>query len=70
MLDETQIDFFRRNGYLILRDVLSQDEKKNLQTWVQEVHDWPTDETSPWMPYEVCMAFLSFFHGICRKKVV
>jgi 2-aminoethylphosphonate dioxygenase len=53
MLSEEQLESFRRNGYLILRDVLSGQETKDLQAWAQEVHDWPTDESSPWMPYEV-----------------
>ncbi|OQU97319.1 HDIG domain-containing protein [Cladophialophora immunda] len=51
-LSEEQVRFFRENGYLILRDVLSEEETKDLQRWAQEVHDWPTDANSPWMPYE------------------
>lgn len=23
----------------------------NLQSWVDEVHDWPTNEACSWMPY-------------------
>lgn len=42
---------FQRNGYLIIRDLLSPSETEDLQDWAQEVHDWPTDEDSPWMPY-------------------
>jgi hypothetical protein len=53
MLSEELLESFRRDGYLILRDVLSVQETTKLQTWAQEVHDWPTDEASPWMPYEV-----------------
>ncbi|KIX95059.1 uncharacterized protein Z520_09369 [Fonsecaea multimorphosa CBS 102226] len=49
---EEQMQFFRKNGYLILRNVLSEEETKDLQRWAQEVHDWPTDANSPWMPYE------------------
>ncbi|KIW89723.1 uncharacterized protein Z519_09879 [Cladophialophora bantiana CBS 173.52] len=52
LLTEEQLQFFRKNGYLILRDVLSEEETKDLQRWAQEVHDWPTDANSPWMPYE------------------
>ncbi|ETI23795.1 hypothetical protein G647_05601 [Cladophialophora carrionii CBS 160.54] len=52
MLSEEQIRFFHQNGYLILRDILSADETQDLQKWAQEVHDWPTDERSPGMPYE------------------
>ena len=43
---------FEKNGFLIIRDLLSPSEAKDLQRWAQEVHDWPNDETSPWMPYE------------------
>ncbi|OAP61447.1 hypothetical protein AYL99_03650 [Fonsecaea erecta] len=52
LLSEQQLQLFRKNGYLILRDVLSEEQTKNLQQWAQEVHDWPTDANSPWMPYE------------------
>ena len=51
---------FEENGYLILRDLLTPDETANLQHWAQEVHDWPTGESSPWMPYEEINA-----HGEC-----
>ncbi|KIX09543.1 uncharacterized protein Z518_00623 [Rhinocladiella mackenziei CBS 650.93] len=51
-LSPEQRQFFRDHGYLILRDVLSKEETKDLQRWAQEVHDWPTNENSPWMPYE------------------
>lgn len=44
--------FFEKNGYLILRDVLSSDEAMKLQKWAQEVHDLPRTEDTPWMPYE------------------
>ena len=44
-------DSFDENGYLIIRDLLSPEETKDLQQWAQEVHDWPNDESSPWMPY-------------------
>lgn len=42
---------FERNGFLIIRDFLLPSETRDLQKWAQEVHDWPTDESSPWMPY-------------------
>lgn len=44
---------FNEDGYLILRDIFSSSETKDLQTWAQEVHDWPVTEDVPWMPYEV-----------------
>lgn len=53
LLTREQLQCFEDSGYLILRDILSEQETKDLQQWAQEVHDWPTDENSPWMPYEV-----------------
>ncbi|KAK5459878.1 hypothetical protein LTS15_004007 [Exophiala xenobiotica] len=52
LLSQEQCRLFDDDGYLILRDVLSSEETGNLQRWAQEVHDWPTAEDSPWMPYE------------------
>lgn len=43
---------FARDGYLILRDVLAPAETTALQTWAQEVHDFPRTDSVPWMPYE------------------
>ena len=51
-LTPDQHAFFARDGYLILRDVLSPAETASLQTWAQEVHDLPRTESVPWMPYE------------------
>ena len=62
-LSQEQCQSFRDNGFLILRDVLSPEETTDMQKWAQEVHDWPTDESSPWMPYEVPLK--GEFHDIC-----
>ena len=43
---------FREDGYLILRNLLSQLETETLQRWAAEVQAWPVDQDSPWMPYE------------------
>jgi len=51
-LAEDQYAFFTKNGYLILRDILSQSEVTSLQNWAQEVHDLPRTREAPWMPYE------------------
>lgn len=53
MVNEDQILFFKKNGYLIIRDLLSPEQAKDLQSWAQEVHDWKPTETSDFMPYEV-----------------
>ena len=55
MLSHEQTQLFHEHGYLIVRDVLSAEETSDLRRWSQEVHDWPTDEDSPWMPYEVAV---------------
>ncbi|OBT59494.1 hypothetical protein VE04_00550 [Pseudogymnoascus sp. 24MN13] len=51
-ISSDQRAFFEKNGYLILKDVLSSDETIKLQKWAQEVHDLPRTEDTPWMPYE------------------
>lgn len=61
-----EIASFDRDGYLIVRDLLSPQETRDLQLFAQEVHDWPTDEASPWMPYAEINA-----HGqqvLCRTE--
>lgn len=50
-LSEADKAFFEDNGYLVVPNLLSAQEAVDVQTWVNEVHDWPTDELSPWMPY-------------------
>jgi hypothetical protein len=53
MVSDKQLEFFKKNGYLIVRDFLTADEVKNLQQWAQEVHDWTPTPGSSFMPYEV-----------------
>jgi hypothetical protein len=52
-LPETQVSSFKDDGFLIVRDALSPEETKALQSWAQEVHDLPRTRDVPWMPYEV-----------------
>ncbi|KAL7935673.1 hypothetical protein V8C35DRAFT_333561 [Trichoderma chlorosporum] len=52
MVNEDQISFFKKNGYLIIRDLLSPEQVIDLQSWAQEVHGWKPTETSEFMPYE------------------
>jgi len=54
MVSEQQVKFFNENGYLIVRDLLSENEIQNLKKWTQEVHDWIVTLDSEFMPYEVC----------------
>ena len=48
-----KIEFFKKNGYIIVRDLLSRSETEQVQKWAQEVHDWPAMPESGFMPYEV-----------------
>lgn len=52
MLSQNQLSFFQGKGYLILRDILSDSEVTDLQTWSQEVHDLPRTQDATYMPYE------------------
>ncbi len=61
-----QKSFFDQNGYLIVRNILSQDEVINLQRWSQEVHDLPRTAETPWMPYEEINA--SGKRVLCRTE--
>lgn len=53
MLSSEQVASFKANGYLIVRDIFSDAETKDLQRWAQEVHDWTPTAESQFMPYEV-----------------
>lgn len=53
MVSSEDIASFKKNGYLIVRDFLSAEEIRDLQSWAQEVHDYEATETSEFMPYEV-----------------
>ena len=53
-LNESQLEQYRRDGYLLLRasdhGLLS--DPSVLQTWTQEVRNWPLSESyGKWMPY-------------------
>ena len=56
MVSSEDVAFFKKNGYLIVRDFLSPEEIRSLQAWAQEVHDYEATETSEFMPYEVSSA--------------
>jgi hypothetical protein len=67
MASEEAVEFFKENGYLIVRDLLSKEEVQQLQQWTQEVHDWIPSENSDFMPYEVCRYVLFYaaeFHKL------
>jgi hypothetical protein len=59
-VDAEDVDFFKRHGYLIVRNLLTKSETDDLQRWAQEVHDWQPTPDSTFMPYEVqCPKFKS-----------
>jgi len=51
-----QVRSFEQHGYLILRDILTPSETQDLQKWATEVHSWPNDHSTQWMPYEEVQA--------------
>ena len=53
---DTQRAFFARNGYLIITDVLNSSAVKNLQAWVQEVHDWDRIPEASYLQYDEIIA--------------
>lgn len=70
MLSTDQVEFFKANGYLIVRDILNDAETADLRSWAQEVHDWTPTAESQFMPYEV-RYFYRYIHCIylvCRFK--
>jgi hypothetical protein len=53
MVTAKELEFFKKSGYLIVRDFLSEQETKDLQKWAKEVRDWKATEEADFMPYEV-----------------
>lgn len=51
-LSESEVRAFQKDGYLLLRDVLSARQVSNLKLWAEEVHDWPVNDSSTFMPYD------------------
>jgi len=52
-IDAEAVEFFKKYGFLIIRNLLSKAETEDLQRWAQEVHDWQPTPDSTFMPYEV-----------------
>ena len=52
-LSQDKIQFFVENGFIVLKNVFTPTETKELQEWAQVVHDLPRTSEVPWMPYEV-----------------
>ncbi|BEJ15693.1 hypothetical protein CspHIS471_0502980 [Cutaneotrichosporon sp. HIS471] len=60
-----QLESFEKNGYLMLPDVLSEYEVKEMQQWSAEVKGWP-DRPGQHMPYEEVRA--DGTTGLCRTE--
>lgn len=71
MVSTEQLTSFRENGYLIVRDLLTEPEIKSLQQWAQQVHDWEPTAESQFMPYEVRKRISNFatFTNEIRKSM-
>ncbi|KAF8590967.1 PhyH-domain-containing protein [Ramaria rubella] len=52
VLSSEQISFFAENGYLIIRDLFTADEKANIIEWTNEVKSWPEDSDLGYLPYQ------------------
>ena len=50
-ISDDEKSFFENNGYLIIRDTLSDLEATAVQNWVNEVRNWPITEDASFMPY-------------------
>ena len=51
-LSPAQLSFFAENGYLILNDLLTAEEKLNIVAWSNEVKSWPEDSELGYLPYQ------------------
>ncbi|KAM0193063.1 hypothetical protein ACHAPI_008012 [Fusarium lateritium] len=65
---DDQISFFKKNGYLIVRDLLQPEQARDLQSWAEEVRNWKPTEDSEFMPYEErSMTKVKLFFADCHS---
>lgn len=64
-LSPAQVSSFERDGFLLLTDVLSQDQAKDLQSWTAEVKGWP-DRKGEHMAYAEKRSDGTM--GVCRTE--
>eukprot|EP00126_Sphaerothecum_destruens_P012987 Sdes_comp22224_c0_seq1m20722 len=50
ILTQEQVDQYRRDGCLVLEDLLTAEEKKNIVTWCDEIQNWP-ETAGKWFQY-------------------
>lgn len=49
-LTKTQLDFWKKHGFIILRDFFANEIKRNFSTWCDELTAWP-ETPGKWMKY-------------------
>lgn len=51
-LSRAQVELYKRNGYLILRDLLTSEETANIIAWTNEVKSWDGKTTKVYLQYD------------------
>lgn len=51
-LSSAQQNFFAENGYLIIKDLFTADEKASIVEWTDQVKAWPEDGDLGYLPYQ------------------
>lgn len=51
-LSPAQRSFFAKNGYLVIKDLLTAEEKTNIVDWTNQVRSWPEDGDIGYLPYQ------------------
>lgn len=51
-LSRAQIELYKRNGYLIIRDLLTSEETANIIAWTNEVKSWDGKTTKAYLQYD------------------
>lgn len=85
VLDESAVERYHKNGFLIASDLLTRREKADLRDWANEVQAWP-ETPGKWMQYfeanrssgarQLCRTenFIAFHAGLrslmCGEKVL
>ena len=65
VVSASQLESYAQDGYLILRDFLTDDHTVSIQRWSSEIYGWP-NEAGKWMPYLETRADGTL--GLCRTE--
>ena len=49
-IDEPIVERFTRDGFVVMRDLFSWEERRNISAWVSEIQEWP-ETPYKWMQY-------------------